>query len=101
MNSWERRSWKKTFRKIGCTRDRDFESAARLIADEFSSASIQRGLADLFHTFLENPCLETAVPIVKRDSEFLVFFENIENTEWYKKETKDAVECLRTRLPKD
>ena len=54
----------------------DFNLVAKLIAKEFEGAIIEKKLANLFDNYLKNPCLETAVKLIKYQPEFLSIFKN-------------------------
>jgi hypothetical protein len=52
----------------------DYQLAARALVHQFSSGVVKKELASLFYAFLERPCLETAVPIIEFQPEFVAFF---------------------------
>jgi hypothetical protein len=53
----------------------DYQLAARALVHQYSGGVVKEELASLFDAFLERPCLETAVPIIEFQPEFVVFFK--------------------------
>lgn len=68
MNFWERRKWNSLLK--GC----DYQLAGKVLIQKFKGGVIKKELASLFDAYLENPCLETAVDIIKFGSDFIVIF---------------------------
>ena len=64
---------KRKLRKLldGC----NYEMVKTLLVRNFSGGVIPNELARLLDKFIDNPCYDTAVDLIKHDSGFISFFE--------------------------
>lgn len=62
------------FRLKGNFRDCDYVLAAQAIAHQFQGKVIKNELAQLFNSFMKNPCFEAALAIMNFDPQFVIFF---------------------------
>lgn len=68
MNFFEKRRWKYMLKNC------DYNLAASVLISKFKGGVIKKELSALFDKYLDNPCLENAVAIIKYAPDFIVIF---------------------------
>lgn len=68
MNFFKKRRWKHLLKNC------DYNLAASVLISQFKRGVIKKELATLFDEYLDNPCLETAVAIIKYAPDFTIIF---------------------------
>ena len=68
MNFLEKRKCRKLLKDV------DYQFAAMNLVERFNNGVIEKQLAELFDSYLVDPCFETAIKIIDRSPGFLFFF---------------------------
>ncbi len=69
MNFFEKRRWKRLLNNC------DYQIARTLLIKIFQDSVVPKKLAKLLENYFSNPCLETAVDLLKFDGKFIATFE--------------------------